>query len=58
MINLSHWTRWPIPVILPYKWLFYVVLCIFSVTMGTLMERAIRSILFPKSASEPFGSQL
>ena len=25
MINLSHWTRWPIPELMPNTWLFYVV---------------------------------
>lgn len=58
MINLSHWTRWPIPGLLPYKWQFYIVLLIASLTMVTLIASTIRSILTSKSVLKPFGPQL
>jgi hypothetical protein len=45
MINLSHWTRWPIPQLVPHPWQFYIALLLLSVALVNSVAIALKSIL-------------
>jgi len=51
MINLSHWTRWPIPQVVPHPWQFYVGLFLISVALVNSVATVLKSILERASGS-------
>ena len=42
-INLSHWTRWPVPALMPHIWLFYAMVLLGSAGLIRLSELGIRA---------------
>lgn len=52
-INLSHWTRWPIPSILPHAWQFYTMLILVTSAMIASVAGVLRSMLAPGGALRP-----
>ncbi len=51
MINLSHWTRWPVPSVLPHTWQFYVLLMSVSAVMVIVAAGMLDSLVARNSIS-------
>lgn len=45
MINLSHWSRWPVPLLMPHMWLFYGLLLAGSAGMIWVAACGIRTMV-------------
>lgn len=57
-INLSHWTRWPVPEFLPDLWQFYAMLILVTMAMVAWMARIINSMLTRRGALTPHNLKL
>ena len=51
MINLSHWTRWPVPQVVPHPWQFYVAVLVISVALVNSVAVVLKSMLERESGS-------
>ena len=50
MINLSHWSRWPLPDLVPHAWQFSLFLLATSAAAVSVVARVMNSFLLRKSA--------
>jgi hypothetical protein len=57
-INLSHWTRWPVPQVVPYLWQFYSMLILLTMALVAWVARIINSILTTRGTLAPNGMKM
>ncbi len=56
MINLSHWSRWPLPDVLPHAWQFYVLLMAVSAVMSAAAASLTNRVLVRRASARQLRS--